>query len=152
MTGRTDAATGGDNLSQSVNVERQDVGVTLRVTPQISEGDTLRLTIFQEITEVNNIPGLGDPEEVGVALSNRRIENTVVVNDGETVAIGGLISETFTENVNGVPFLSDIPWIVQGSVVEIAPPPGAPRAKPRYIWTRKVNQKTGCNLPARKVI
>jgi hypothetical protein len=38
--------------------------------------------------------------------------------------------------------LSDIPWIVQGSVVEIAPPPGAPRAKPRYIWTRKVNQKT----------
>jgi hypothetical protein len=38
--------------------------------------------------------------------------------------------------------LSNIPWIVQGSVVEIAPPPGAPRAKPRYIWTRKVNQKT----------
>jgi len=38
--------------------------------------------------------------------------------------------------------LSDIPWIVQGSVVVIAPPPGAPRAKPRYIWTRKVNQKT----------
>jgi len=111
VTGRTDAATGGDNLSQSVNVERQDVGVTLRVTPQISEGDTLRLTIFQEITEVNNIPGLGDPEEVGVALSNRRIENTVVVNDGETVAIGGLIDETFTDNVSGVPFLSDIPWI-----------------------------------------
>lgn len=38
--------------------------------------------------------------------------------------------------------LSSLPWIVQGSVVEIAPPPGAPRAKPRYIWTRKVNQKT----------
>jgi hypothetical protein len=38
--------------------------------------------------------------------------------------------------------LSNLPWIVQGSVVEIAPPPGAPRAKPRYIWTRKVNQKT----------
>lgn len=38
--------------------------------------------------------------------------------------------------------LSKLPWIVQGSVVEIAPPPGAPRAKPRYIWTRKVNQKT----------
>ena len=111
VTGRTDAATGGDNLSQSVNVERQDIGVTLRVTPQISEGDTVRLTIFQEITEVNPMPGLGDPAEVGVALSNRRIENTVVVNDGETVAIGGLISETYTENVNGVPFLSDIPWI-----------------------------------------
>ncbi len=111
VTGRTDAATGGDNLSQSVNVERQDVGVTLRVTPQISEGDTLRLNIFQEITEVSSIAGLGDPEEVGVALSNRKIENTVVVNDGETVAIGGLIDETYTENVAGVPFLSDIPWL-----------------------------------------
>ena len=109
VTGRTEAATGGDNLSQAVNVERQDVGVTLRVTPQISEGDTLRLNIFQEITEVAPNPALGDPEEVGVSLSNRKIENTVVVNDGETVAIGGLIDETFTDNEGGVPFLKDIP-------------------------------------------
>ena len=111
VTGRTEAATGGDNLSQAVNVERQDIGVTLRVTPQISEGDTLRLNIFQEITEVTFIPGVGDPAEVGASLSNRKIENTVVVNDGETVAVGGLIDETYTENVTGVPFLSDIPWL-----------------------------------------
>lgn len=111
VTGRTEAATGGDNLSQAVNVERQDVGVTLRVTPQISEGDTLRLNIFQEITEVAPNPELGDAEEVGVSLSNRKIENTVVVNDGETVAIGGLISENYTENDSGIPFLRDIPWI-----------------------------------------
>ena len=111
VTGRTDAATGGDNLSQAVNVERQDVGVTLRVTPQISEGDTLRLNIFQEITEVAPNPDVGDAEEVGVSLSNRKIENTVVVNDGETVAIGGLISETYTENDSGVPYLRDIPWL-----------------------------------------
>ena len=111
VTGRTEAATGGDNLSQAVNVERQDIGVTLRVTPQISEGDTLRLNIFQEITEVTTIPGVGDPAEVGASLSNRKIENTVVVNDGETVAVGGLIDETYTENVTGVPFISDIPWI-----------------------------------------
>ncbi len=111
VTGRTEAATGGNNLSQAVNVERQDVGVTLRVTPQISEGNTVRLNIFQEITEVSSIAGLGDPEEVGVALSNRKIENTVVVNDGETVAIGGLIDETYTENISGVPYLSNIPWI-----------------------------------------
>ncbi len=110
VTGRTDAATGGDNLSQSVNVDRQDVGVTLRVTPQISEGDTLRLNIFQEITEVAPNPALGDPEEVGVSLSNRKIENTVVVNDGETVAIGGLIDETYTESESGVPFLRDVPF------------------------------------------
>jgi general secretion pathway protein D len=112
VTGRTDAATGGDNLSQSVNVDRQDIGVTLRVTPQISEGDTLRLNIYQEITEINNsITGLGDPEEVGVALSNRTIENTVVVNDGETVAIGGLIAEVYDDTVTGVPYLKDIPFL-----------------------------------------
>lgn len=111
VTGRTEAATGGNNLSQAVNVDRQDIGVTLRVTPQISEGDTLRLNIYQEITEVSNIAGVGDPSEVGVSLSSRKIENTVVVNDGETVAIGGLIDETFTETVTGVPFMMDIPWI-----------------------------------------
>jgi general secretion pathway protein D len=111
ITGRTDAATGGNNLSQAVNVERQDVGVTLRVTPQISEGDTLRLNIFQEITEVSPNPDVGDPDEVGVALSNRKIENTVVVNDGETVAIGGLIDESYTETESGVPFLRDIPYL-----------------------------------------
>ena len=111
VTGRTEAATGGDNLSQAVNVERQDVGVTLRVTPQISEGDTLRLNIFQEITEVSPNPALGAAEDVGVALSNRKIENTVVVNDGETVAIGGLIDESYTDTESGVPFLRDIPYL-----------------------------------------
>ncbi len=111
VTGRTEAATGGPSLSQAVNVERQDVGVTLRVTPQISEGETLRLNIFQEITEVSPNPATGDPDEVGVALSNRKIENTVVVNDGETVAIGGLIDESYTETERGVPFLRDIPYL-----------------------------------------
>ncbi len=111
VTGRTEAATGNaDALSQAVNVDRQDVGVTLRVTPQISEGDTLRLNIFQEITEVSPNPEVGAANEVGVALSNRKIENTVVVNDGETVAIGGLIDESFTDNESGVPFLRDIPF------------------------------------------
>ena len=111
VTGRTEAATGGDSLSQAVNVERQDVGVTLRVTPQISEGDTLRLNIYQEITEVSPNPEVGDAADVGVALSNRKIENTVVVNDGETVAIGGLIDESYTETESGVPFLRDIPYL-----------------------------------------
>lgn len=111
VTGRTQAATGGDNLSQTVNVERQDVGVTLRVTPQISEGDTLRLQIFQELTAVTNDINAGNVEDVGVSLRSRRVENTVVVNDGETVAIGGLISEQFDDTENKVPFLGDIPFL-----------------------------------------
>jgi len=110
VTGRTDAATGNDALSSAVQVERQDIGVTLRVTPQISEGDTLRLQIFQELTEVTDSEA-GDVNEVGVTLTSRKVENTVVVNDGETVAIGGLISEAFTDAQSGVPWLSEIPYL-----------------------------------------
>jgi len=109
ITGRTNAATGGDSLSQSVNVERRDVGVTLRVTPQISEGDTVRLDIFQELTKVTDDIDTGDPEQVGVALRNRRVENTVVVNDGETVVIGGLIDDQEDVKESKIPFLGDIP-------------------------------------------
>ena len=111
VTGRTDAAVGGDSgLATSSSVERQDIGITLRVTPQISEGDTLRLQIFQELTEVAESVA-GDVEDVGVTLSSRKVENTVVVNDGETVVIGGLISEVFADSVSGVPYLSDIPYL-----------------------------------------
>jgi hypothetical protein len=96
-----------------VNVERQDIGVTLRVTPQITEGDTLRLDIFQEITAVNKglQTDVGDVNQVGPALSNRRIENTVVVADGETVVIGGLIGEDYQDTVSKVPWLGDIPFL-----------------------------------------
>jgi general secretion pathway protein D len=108
------------NLATSVNVERQDIGVTLRVTPQITEGETMRLDIFQEITALNSAlqQGVGDPNQVGPALSNRRIENSVVVQDGETVVIGGLISDDYTDTVNKVPWLGDIPvlgWIFKST-------------------------------------
>jgi general secretion pathway protein D len=98
-------------LSTSVNVERQDIGVTLRVKPQITEGDSLRLEILQEITDVNEALSeiTGSASEVGVALSNRHIENTVMVNDGDTVVIGGLISDRYADTVNKVPFFGDIP-------------------------------------------
>jgi general secretion pathway protein D len=115
VSSRVEAATGSvTGLSTSVNVERQDIGVTLRVTPQITEGDTLRMDIFQEITALN--PGLTiatslAAADTGVALSNRRIENTVVVADGETVVIGGLISDDYTDEVTKVPWLGDIPFL-----------------------------------------
>jgi general secretion pathway protein D len=113
VTSRVDAATGNvGGLSTSVNVERQDIGVTLRVTPQITEGDTLRLDIFQEISAVNEALTLTTAVatgQSGVALSKRTVENTVVVADGETVAIGGLIGEDYQDTVVKVPWLGDIP-------------------------------------------
>jgi general secretion pathway protein D len=107
-----DDATGND-LATSVNVERQDIGVTLRVTPQISEGDAVRMEIFQEITDVNAALSLvtGRPEDVGVALSSRKVENTVVVSNHQTVVIGGLIQDDYRDNENKIPWLGDIPFL-----------------------------------------
>ena len=112
ITSRVDSANGNAaGLASSVNVERQDIGVTLRVTPQISEGDTLRLKIFQQIEQIATSiqASVGDPESVGVALTNRQVENTVVVSDGDTVVIGGLISDKEEDKVRKVPYLGDIP-------------------------------------------
>jgi general secretion pathway protein D len=94
-----------------VNVERQDIGVTLRVTPQISEGDSLRLEIYQEITKVADTSQSGKVSEVGPTLLNRSVDNTVVVKDGQTVVIGGLLDEVTTEGIRKVPFLGDIPFL-----------------------------------------
>ncbi len=108
--GTTATTTVDPSLATSVNVERQDIGVTLRVTPQITEGNTMRLEIFQEITDINNqIQGVGNVNQVGPALSDRRIENVVVVADDETVVIGGLIGDRYQNDVTKVPWLGDIP-------------------------------------------
>jgi general secretion pathway protein D len=122
VTSRVDAPTGGAvGLSTSVNVERQDIGVTLRVTPQITEGNTLRLDIFQEITDVNptlTVATSAASRDSGVSLSKRQIENTVVVADGETVVIGGLISDDYEDTVVKVPWLGDIPvlgWLFKST-------------------------------------
>ncbi|MEE8384558.1 MAG: type II secretion system secretin GspD, partial [Dehalococcoidia bacterium] len=88
------------------NIERQDVGVELRVTPQISEGDTIRLQIFQEISQVQEDKA---DESLGPTLIQRTIENTVYVRDGEAVMIGGILQETETDSISKIPFLGDIP-------------------------------------------
>jgi general secretion pathway protein D len=131
VTSRVQAATGATDsgLSSAVNIERRDIGVTLRVTPQISDGNTLRLKIFQEITEVNEAlsavvaGGSADSTtDIGVALSNRRVENTVVVADGHTVVIGGLIGEVSSTTENKVPFFGDIPvlgWLFKSTQEKI---------------------------------
>ncbi len=109
ITNRINTATGNiSGQTTSVAVERQDVGVNLRVTPQISEGDTLRLKIFQENTNVV-ASAAGNVEEVGVTLAKRNIENTLVVADGQTVVIGGLLSEKYDDEVQKTPYLGDIP-------------------------------------------
>jgi general secretion pathway protein D len=129
ITGRTQSAQGvtnAGNLATSVNVERQDIGVTLRVTPQITEGDSLRMEIYQEISSINvgltASGALGAAEDVGVPLSKREIENVVTIRDGETVVIGGLLSDEYQDTVSKVPWLGDIPilgWAFKSSRREL---------------------------------
>lgn len=98
---------GSTGLAQSVSVERQDVALTLRLTPQITEGNSVRLNLFQEISDV--VAETASNTEVGPTLTKRMISNTVVVEDGETVVLGGLISTVIVDNVTKVPLLGDIP-------------------------------------------
>ncbi len=87
-------------------IERQDVGLTLKVTPQINEGDTVKMVLEQETSSV--IPGT---IEVGIATRKRSIKTTVLVDDGGILVLGGLIQEEVTDSVSKVPLLGDIPFL-----------------------------------------
>lgn len=85
-------------------IERQDVGLTLKVTPQINEGDTVKLELEQETSSV--IPGT---VEAGIATRKRSIKTSVLVDDGGILILGGLIQEEVTDSESKVPLLGDIP-------------------------------------------
>ena len=85
-------------------VERRDVGLTLRIKPQISEGGTVRLQIYQEVSSVQDTSNAA-----GVITNKRAVASTVMVNDGEIVVIGGLMQNTVSEGEEKVPVLGDIP-------------------------------------------
>ncbi|MDD5225543.1 MAG: type II secretion system secretin GspD, partial [bacterium] len=100
-------------------IQRQDVGITLRVTPQISEGDTVRLKIYQEISAVSESPPQGfNVNQQGLITRKRSAETTVVAQDKQTVAIGGLMEDQVSESYSRVPILGDIPilgWLFRDS-------------------------------------
>ena len=87
-------------------IERKDVGLTLRITPQISEGDFIRLEIYQEISNVLEQPIAGASDLVTAKRSGK---TTVVVKDHQPVVLGGLIQDTMDDSVQKVPWLGDIP-------------------------------------------
>jgi len=87
-------------------IERRDVGLTLRVRPQISEGGTVRLQIFQEVSSVQDATNAA-----GVITNKRAVESTVLVDDGQIVALGGLVQDSTTAAVDKVPLLGDIPLL-----------------------------------------
>ena len=85
-------------------VERKDVGLTLKIRPQISEGGAVRLQIYQEVSSV-----IDNTNPAGVITNKRAVESTVLVDDGQIVVIGGLIQDQVKDGVEKVPFFGDIP-------------------------------------------
>jgi general secretion pathway protein D len=85
-------------------IERRDVGLTLRVKPQISEGGTVRLQLYQEVSSVQDTSN-----PAGLITNKRAVESTVLVDDGQIVVIGGLIQDSVKDGVEKVPLLGDIP-------------------------------------------
>jgi general secretion pathway protein D len=84
-------------------IERRDVGVVLRVKPQITEGGTVRLQIYQEVSRVQ------DNSAAGPILSKRALESSVAVDDSQIVVLGGLIQDTYTDNADKIPYAGDVP-------------------------------------------
>ena len=102
--------TGTATTSPFQTIERKDVGITLRIKPQIGEGGTVRMTIYQEQSAVKATTAAGT-SNAGPSTTKRSIESTVVVDDGAILVLGGLISETYTDTKSKVPLLGDIPIV-----------------------------------------
>lgn len=96
---------------QVINFQREDVAITLKVTPQINESDYVTLEAFLEVQEIEGDVSQADPAQGGPTTSKRSIENVVVVKDNQTIVIGGLISETETDTETKIPILGDLPLV-----------------------------------------
>ncbi|HKK02112.1 MAG TPA: type II secretion system secretin GspD [Desulfuromonadales bacterium] len=95
-------------LAQSVSVERKDVALDLKITPQITEGNLIRLKVDQEITDLA-ASSVGNVDQVGPTFTKRLLKNTVLAENGKTIVLGGLISTNKQVSVTKVPLLGDIP-------------------------------------------
>jgi len=106
VTGESTSASS-DVTNPFRTIERQDVGVSLKVTPQINEGDAITMDIEQE---VSNIAGTAT-SAVDIVTNKRSIKTTVQLEDGALLVLGGLINETVIDSEQKVPGLGDIPLL-----------------------------------------
>ncbi len=100
----TGAVNGATNPFQTI--QREDIGIKLKVKPQINEGDAVRLTIEQEVSSLSNSSIASD-----IVTNKRTIKTTVIVEDGNMVVLGGLTSEELQQLSQKVPILGDIPLL-----------------------------------------
>ncbi|MCL4145718.1 UNVERIFIED_CONTAM: hypothetical protein GTU68_051498 [Idotea baltica] len=103
----------GTQLSSANNnpfqtIERQDIGISLKVKPQINEGDNIKMEIEQEVSDVSSTSVTGASD---ITTNKRSIKTTVLVEDGQTLVLGGLIDDKIGETHDKVPLLGDIPLL-----------------------------------------
>lgn len=103
-TGATDGAT---NPFQTI--QRQDVGVTLKVKPQINEGNAIKLDIEQEVSSI--APATSSVSSSDIITNKRSIKTSVLVDDGQILVLGGLIEDRYAESEDKVPVLGDLPLL-----------------------------------------
>jgi general secretion pathway protein D len=109
ITGQYTNTGGNSNNSPFQTIERKDVGITLRIRPQIGENGTVRMTLFQESSSLaaGTAPGTSS---AGPTTNKKSIESTVVVDDGQIIVLGGLIEDSIVVDKSKVPILGDIPY------------------------------------------
>ena len=112
VTGQFSNTGAGGSTAGSVNpfqtIERKDVGLTLKVKPQISENGTVKLAIYQEVSSV--LASTANASN-GPTTNKRTIESNVLVEDGSVVVLGGLLQDEYSGNQEKVPGLADLPFV-----------------------------------------
>lgn len=107
VTGQS--TSGSDTTNPFTTIKREDVGITLRVKPQINEDNSVRLEVYQEVSSLATSDNSLDSADL---ITNKRsIDTTILVQDGETIVLGGLIQDDEIESVQKVPLLGDIPLL-----------------------------------------
>jgi len=89
-------------------IERKDVGLTLRIKPQVSEGGTVKLQIYQEVSSVQDQT---INNAAGVITNKRSLESIVLADEGQIIVLGGLIQDSVSSGQNKVPILGDLPLL-----------------------------------------
>jgi general secretion pathway protein D len=109
VTGQfTNTGANNGSVNPFQTIERKDVGLTLRVKPQISENGTIKMTIYQEVSSVQ---ASSINSATGLITNKRTIESTVLVDDGAIVVLGGLLQDEYAGNQDKVPGLGDVPLV-----------------------------------------
>ncbi len=106
VTGSYANTTGNNSVNPFTTVERKDVGLMLRVRPQINENGTVKMAIYQEVSKIdgNTLKDVNGP-----TTSKRSIESNVLVEDGSIIVLGGLLEDSYQQAEDKVPLMGDIP-------------------------------------------